>query len=817
MITNPNMLRTVIIFILLGSFLSGFSQDELLDKKISISFNSVQMRHALTQIEDSSGTSFSYNGKLKNFNVLVSGTYNSKTVKHILNHILPSCGLSYKVIGKQVSVFLKQENQLTSSAKQNTTVQGSIRNSLTKSPLQYVSIIIDGTLTGTVSNMDGQFSLTGLPSSEFTLVFSYMGYLKKKIKNLSVRNGTLDLGPIYLEQKALSLSEVTVTPGIFSVMGAQSVSEQTIAAKDIKYMSFSEDISRAVSRLPGVSSNDYSSRFSVRGGEADEVLITLDGMELYEPFHQRDFVGGLVSIVDIEAVGGLELQTGGFSTEYGNKQSAVFNISTRENTENKRHTILGLSVINAGIYTDGTFASNKLSYLVSARRGMLDQSFKVIGSTENIPTYYDVLGKIKYKFNSKWALSLHVLHAGDETKVRDITDEAFDIHDTEYKNTYLWLTVNSIYNPRLSSTSIVYGANISQNRNGNTQKYEYSDKLSFTLTDHRNYLYMGLKQDWIWLMNDRVVFKGGFDLRKSSSEYDYKLDLSDVRVNEVGEVGPYTLKRAYSLKPVGDQVGLYTSGKLLVFPDFFIETGIRYDQHTHTGDRLWSPRISLAYSLSKNTFLKAAYGYYYQSQTINDLEVNFGIKSFNSTQLSNHYILGVEHNLKLGIVTRLEIYYKDIRLPGQSYQNIRDAFEVFPEVRSDLATIYLGGARAHGVELMIKYDKGRKFSCWFSYAYAKAEERVDSIHFDGLLTHRTGWLPRGNNQNHTLYTDVLYRPKKSWVINLSWQFWKGWPLTTYEYEYTTLDNGDLHFYPRHLVFRGEDYPAYHRLDLRVNK
>ena len=66
-----------------------------------------------------------------------------------------------------------------------------------------------------------------------------------------------------------------------------------------------------MTRLPGVSSSDFSSRFTVRGGEDDEILITLDGMPLYEPFHQRDYSGGLFSIVDIETLQGIELNTGG--------------------------------------------------------------------------------------------------------------------------------------------------------------------------------------------------------------------------------------------------------------------------------------------------------------------------------------------------------------------------------------------------------------------------------------------------------------------------------------------------------------------------
>ena len=100
--------------------------------------------------------------------------------------------------------------------------------------------------------------------------------------------------------------------------------------------------------------------------------MTLDGMEFYEPFHQRDFVGGLFSIVDIETIEGIELLTGGFSAEYGDRQSGVFNMTTKKAGDGRRHTSVGLSVMNARLYTEGPLAKGEGSYLFSARRGMLD-------------------------------------------------------------------------------------------------------------------------------------------------------------------------------------------------------------------------------------------------------------------------------------------------------------------------------------------------------------------------------------------------------------------------------------------------------------
>jgi len=112
---------------------------------------------------------------------------------------------------------------------------------------------------------------------------------------------------------------------------------------------------------------------------------------------------------------------------------------------------------------------------------------------------------------------------------------------------------------------------------------------------------------------------------------------------------------------------------------------------------------------------------------------------------------------------------------------------------------------------------GKEISWWFSYSLAKAEENIKNLEYDGLLIKRTGNLPRINNQLHTIYCDVNYRPNEKWHFNLSWQYYNGWPLTTYSYTFQILTNGDLFFYPVHNGFRDDEYPAYHRMDLRINR
>lgn len=197
--------------------------------------------------------------------------------------------------------------------------------------------------------------------------------------------------------------------------------------------------------------------------------------------------------------------------------------------------------------------------------------------------------------------------------------------------------------------------------------------------------------------------------------------------------------------------------------------------------------------------------------------MNNGNTNFNPAELAKHYVLGFEHLFSKGISLRTELYYKDLSNISPLWQNLRDHLENYPEARNDNARVTFNGITSKGIELFLRYDEGKKISWWFSYALAEAMDDIKAIEFNGLLIKRTGKVPRLNNQKHTIYADINYRPTNTWHFSVSWQFYQGWPRTDYTYRYTYLPNNDIHFYQVHSEFNATMYPAYHRLDLRVNK
>jgi len=159
-------------------------------------------------------------------------------------------------------------------------ITGRVLDQTMGEPMIGTTIAIKGSTKGASVDVHGDFVIDQVAPGDYTLLLSFVGFENKVLDNIQVQNGDVDLGEIYLEDQVVKLSEVTVSPGSFSVMGALKIASQTLKAEDIKNMTWAEDLTRAVTRLPGVASNEFSSKFTVRGGENDEVLMLLDGMEL---------------------------------------------------------------------------------------------------------------------------------------------------------------------------------------------------------------------------------------------------------------------------------------------------------------------------------------------------------------------------------------------------------------------------------------------------------------------------------------------------------------------------------------------------------
>jgi outer membrane cobalamin receptor len=680
----------------------------------------------------------------------------------------------------------------------NGIIKGLVVDRATRQPLPGANIRVVGTAFGTIADVNGRFTIAQIPDGTYALEAAILGYQAQRLENKFISTNTALEVNFELDEAAIPLSEVIVTPGHFTIMQNEPAVRQALSREEIQSIPhFGEDIYRAVQRLPGIAGNDFSAKFTVRGGENKEVLVLLDGLELYEPFHLND-VGGALSIVDVEAISGINLITGGFPAEYGDRLSGVFDISSITPEPGQRRTALGLSLLNARFKTEGLFKNGRGQWFVSARRGYIDLVLKLIGEEDHLsPDYYDVLGKVQYQLSERHSLAAHVLRSGDQFDFLEEDDGAQV--NSGYGNTYGWLTLESVPSQKLFVQTVFSAGHVARERTG-TDFSGANRQVRAYIAETRAFQVYNLKQDWQYEWSDRHFLKWGFDLKSLRADYDY--------FNRERVTPALYDTIMVNTNPAGRKLGFYLADRVRLLKPLTAEAGLRYDDNSYAVDQNFSPRLNLAYTIGRNSVARLGWGRFYQAQGIHELEVQDGENKFFPAELAEHRVIGFEHNFAGGVNIRFEAYQKRLSQQRPYYSNLLDATHVliFPEVEEDRVMLVPQAGEAKGIELFVKKDNGGKLNWWGSYAFAFAEDQIDGKA-----------VPRSFDQRHTAYLDFNYRPNPKWRLNWAWQYHSGWPYTETAFKRATLPNGgfsyDLVYGPRNAA----RLPAYHRFDVRANR
>jgi len=270
-----------------------------------------------------------------------------------------------------------------------------------------------------------------------------------------------------------------------------------------------------VARLPGVATSDGSAAPSVRGGEAREAKIVLDGLELYSPYHLKE-IGGPIGMVDARDVGGIGLLAGAFPAEYGGQMSAVVEMRTLDPAPEGENAI-AWSTEDARLASRGT--SGDFGWAVSARRGDPSRMLDALGADPAYrPTYWDLQAKADWRLGAS-TLSFHVLSGTDDVTGNEESDPVHTRNEpgtflSHNDSRYAWITASIPLGPRLFVDSVVSAGRIFDERNG-------SDPAVLDVRDRRTTNFIGVKQDWLFQAKRHGV-KWGFELKDLRTEYQYE-------------------------------------------------------------------------------------------------------------------------------------------------------------------------------------------------------------------------------------------------------------------------------------------------------
>ncbi|MDX9883979.1 MAG: TonB-dependent receptor plug domain-containing protein [Prolixibacteraceae bacterium] len=589
--------------------------------------------------------------------------------------------------------------------------------------------------------------------------------------------------------------------------------------------------------LPGVQQgNEGNSGIFVRGGSPDQNLILLDDVPLYNTSH----LFGFVSVFTPEALQSVDFYKGAFPARFGGRLSSIVDVRMKDGNKYAYKTDLTLGLLSSKIVHEGPIKKGKSSYLISARRTLLDLLVTGVSkaaqkgnneATNSGYGFYDINAKLNFELNSTNHLNFSFYTGGDKLFIdyregyETFTQGKFQQNNDvslNWGNTMAVGRWNSQINPKLFINTTAHWSRFMYHISGDFYTRmvtkEKDDENTFAMKYDSHVESFGVKTDWDYYWKENTPLQFGSFLYY----HNYLPGIQTIGRN--GKINIYS-----SNQTSGWEYGLYADTKFPVSDNNTLHTGLRSLVYSADGKSffLLEPRLSFMVRLDENTTWSAAYTR--MSQSIHLLtNSNIGLPSDIwvpttsriNPEKSDQFSLGMNRIFSNGIRLNAEMYYKTMKQvvtysQGYGLMDMNENWEDYIEV---------GKGRAWGFETEVKYNFS-KFETWLGYTLAWNERKFENINSGE-------WYPHKFDRRHKLDIGFLYKLNGLWTCSANWTCQSGVPGSFSGLDYPgypgnidygwhdvftniELKNTDrIQYYPS---INQNRLPAYHRLDISFTK
>ena len=698
---------------------------------------------------------------------------------------------------------------------QQSTIEGIITDE-NKKPLEFVSIAIEGISRGSSTNANGFFRLQADFTQSQQVIISYLGY-KINEYEITLAPGEIRRLDIQLEPLATLLPDIEVRET--QIITSQYIKIDPQLAAIIPGPG--SGVESLLKTMPGVTSTtELSSQYSVRGGNFDENLVYVNGIEIYRPFLVRSGQQEGLSFINSDLVSSITFSSGGFDAKYGDKMASVLDITYK--TPEEFAGSFSISLLEGSLHLEDARFDNKLRFLFGLRHKSNQYLLGTLDTQGDYkPEFTDIQGLISYEFNSRWELNflgnfsrnqylftpeVQRTRFGTVTEVRQFT-VFFNGQETDRFLTALGaLSLN--YNPepglKLQLISSVFQTDETENFDIQGRYLLERVETDFGSTEFgqptgtplgvgsfhnhaRNYL-----NAIVWNIEHKGELNRDLNTLKWGVKYQYE-DIFD-RLNEwsmVDSAGFALPRQPYNLLLLQDTVNtriLLQSNRFTAFMQnsrefqtsagrYIFTAGLRTHYWSFNQQWLFSPRATILFKPEQapRLVLRASGGFYQQPAFYRELRdfqgnLNKNIKAQESIQL----VLGAEYNLMLWGRTfkyTNEIYFKQFNnLIPYELDNVRIRYYA-----NNTASGY--GA---GLDMKINGEFVPGIESWASLSLMKTEEKIDGAFYTDADGNQLplGYIPRPTDQrfNFSLFFQDFLPRNPSYKVSLALIYGSGLPL-----------------------------------------
>lgn len=626
-------------------------------------------------------------------------------------------------------------------------------------PLSGASVSLDNTLDGATTDSAGNFTFTTTETGAQSLAVTATGY-ELGGTPLTI-NGNLANIAVKLKATAQRLEGVTVTAGFET---SNDRNKAILTTMDIiTTAGANADVVKAIQTLPGTQQSGTETGLFVRGGDASEAAVIVDGLTAQNAFMSSAPGVAARSRFSPFQVKGVSFSSGGYSAKYGQALSSVLELNTLDFPDK---TTINMGINMAGIYASGDKLWKNSAGSATAYYNNLSPFY---GLAKTNVDYYDVPkgggGSARYAWKPvkggmlKLMVNGSYFSAGTRVPDPDSAGKDFDF-GLANSNIYSSISYKQAIREKWSIyTALSYSYNKDDIQAGDQHIDQHDDRLQLRLEAKR-------------FLDHRLTILAGTELQY----FNYDRYFSTAKIEGAQNFGERS-------------AALYAEGEWNPAYWLSVRPGLRYEHSKLVAQDVVAPRLNVALRTGKFSQIGLAAGSFYQLPDQPYLIAGYRPKM----QQAWHYIANFQW-IKGERTLRIEGYYKDyqqlVREQGGTYDP--NTYRNIYAVQVDNS----GYGYATGAELFWRDKKlVKNLDYWISYSY------IDTRRFykNFLSSATPGFI-----SDHNLSVVAKYWiDKLQSQINMTYSYASGRPYYNPNY----ADNN---------LFLADRTPNYHNLSFTVN-
>ncbi len=569
----------------------------------------------------------------------------------------------------------------TSISFSQTIISGTVTEN-NGTPIVGANVFLDGSYDGASTGENGEFSFETTETRAQTLLVSFVSFETftmaadvSQMKNLSIS----------LREDVNSLETVVISAGTLEAGDNSKVS--VLSPLDVvTTASALGDFVGALQTLPGTTTVAEDGRLFVRGGEAGETQIFIDGIRVFTPYSPTANNVPTRGRYSPFLFDGITFSTGGYSAEFGQALSSVLLLNTIDEPSQEKTDI---ALMTVGLGLGNTQIWRKSSLSVNASYINLAPYTALFPDRNDWKKPFEIFAG-EAVFRQKIGEGLLKVYGAFDSSEFDLVQEDINAQEgvrfgLNNKNFY----TNLSYSEALENDWTILG--------GGSYTFGKTkigiDSTAIDNTENSAHFKLKLKKHF----SNR--FKVSFGAEQFLTDF-------NENISTEGFIGSYGFNNNIS--------AVFAESDLIFSRKFALKLGVRGEYSELFSEFTLSPRASVAYKTGKNSQISLAYGDFYQQPDSEVLKFETDLEA----QKTQHYILNYQYTANNRIF-RAEAYRKD-------YNNLITYNNEFPAFDSNFSNN--GNGFAQGIDIFWRDNETLKnIDYWVSYSLLDTERKYQNF------------------------------------------------------------------------------------------